>query len=45
MIFQTASKNTATVKGVRFLRPDVAVAHVEWDLEWRVGARLSGATP
>ena len=31
------SKNAATVKGVRFLRPDVAVAHVEWDLEWRVG--------
>ena len=31
------SKNAATVKGVRFLRPDVAVAHVEWDLEWRAG--------
>ena len=28
------SKNAATVKGVRFLRPDVAVAHVEWNLEW-----------
>lgn len=32
------SRNAATVKSVRFLRPDVAVAHVEWNLEWRVGA-------
>lgn len=32
------SRNAATVKGVRFLRPDVAVAHVEWNLEWRVGS-------
>lgn len=32
------SKNAATVKSVRFLRPDVAVAHVEWNLEFRAGA-------
>lgn len=31
------SKNAATVKSVRFLRPDVAVAHVEWNLEFREG--------
>ena len=31
------SKNAATIKGVRFLRPDVAVAHVEWNLEFRAG--------
>lgn len=31
------SRNAASVLGVRFLRPDVAVAHVEWNLEWRTG--------
>ncbi|HEV7903586.1 MAG TPA: SgcJ/EcaC family oxidoreductase [Pyrinomonadaceae bacterium] len=31
------SHNVATVKSVRFLRPDVAVAHVEWNLEFKVG--------
>jgi uncharacterized protein (TIGR02246 family) len=31
------SHNVATVKGVRFLRPDVAVAHVEWNLEFKAG--------
>lgn len=31
------SHNVGTVKSVRFLRPDVAVAHVEWNLEFRVG--------
>ncbi|HEX8921134.1 MAG TPA: SgcJ/EcaC family oxidoreductase [Pyrinomonadaceae bacterium] len=31
------SHNVATVKGVRFLRPDVAVAHVEWNLEFTMG--------
>lgn len=31
------SKNAATVKSVRFLRPDVAVAHVQWNLEFRAG--------
>jgi uncharacterized protein (TIGR02246 family) len=32
------SRNAATVKGVRFLRPDVAVVHIEWNLEVRPGA-------
>ena len=31
------SRNAATVRGVRFLRPDVAVAHVEWNLEFKAG--------
>lgn len=31
------SRNVATLKGVRFLRPDVAVAHVEWHLEFKAG--------
>jgi uncharacterized protein (TIGR02246 family) len=34
------SRNVGTVKSVRFLRPDVAVAHVEWNLEFKV----NGAT-
>ncbi|HEX8568130.1 MAG TPA: SgcJ/EcaC family oxidoreductase [Pyrinomonadaceae bacterium] len=28
------SRNAATIKSVRFLRPDVAVVHVEWNLEF-----------
>lgn len=31
------SRNAATVKSIRFLRPDVAVVHVEWNLEIRSG--------
>jgi uncharacterized protein (TIGR02246 family) len=31
------SHNVATVKSIRFLRPDVAVAHIEWNLEFSVG--------
>ena len=31
------SRNAATVKSIRFLRPDVAVVHVEWNLEFRAG--------
>lgn len=31
------SRNVATIKSVRFLRPDVAVAHVEWNLEFKMG--------
>ena len=31
------SHNVGTVKGVRFLRPDVALVHVEWNLEFTVG--------
>lgn len=30
------SRNVATVKSVRFLRPDVAVVHVEWNLEFKI---------
>ena len=29
------SRNAATIKSVRFLRPDVAVVHVEWNLEFK----------
>ena len=31
------SRNAATVRSVRFLRPDVAIAHVEWNLEFKIG--------
>lgn len=31
------SHNVGTIRGVRFLRPDVAVVHVEWNLEFRMG--------
>ena len=31
------SRNSGTIKSIRFLRPDVALAHVAWDLEWTVG--------
>jgi uncharacterized protein (TIGR02246 family) len=31
------SHNVATVKSVRFLRKDVAVAHIEWNLEFTAG--------
>lgn len=31
------SHNVGTVKGIRFLRPDVAVVHVEWNLEFAAG--------
>lgn len=37
------SRNAATVKAVRFLRPDVAVAHVEWNLEIRPGGEKARA--
>ena len=35
--FYKESHNVATLKSVRFLRPDVAVAHVEWNLEVKPG--------
>jgi uncharacterized protein (TIGR02246 family) len=40
------SRNVATIKSVRFIRPDVAVAHVEWNLEFKAGgeARKARAT-
>ncbi|MBA3321869.1 MAG: SgcJ/EcaC family oxidoreductase [Pyrinomonadaceae bacterium] len=31
------SRNAGTVKSIRFLRPDVAVVHIEWNLEFRAG--------
>ena len=31
------SHNVATIQSVRFLRPDVAVVHVEWNLEFTTG--------
>ena len=31
------SRNVGTVKSIRFLRPDVAVVHIEWNLEFRAG--------
>ena len=31
------SHNVGTVRSIRFLRPDVAVVHVEWNLEFRAG--------
>lgn len=35
------SHNVGTVKSVRFLRPDVAVVHVEWNLEYRTGGETA----
>jgi uncharacterized protein (TIGR02246 family) len=37
------SRNVATIKSVRFLRPDVAVIHVEWNLEFRAADKLEKA--
>jgi uncharacterized protein (TIGR02246 family) len=37
------SHNVATVKSIRFLRPDIALVHVEWNLEFRVGAETQKA--
>jgi uncharacterized protein (TIGR02246 family) len=31
------SQNVGTIKSIRFLRPDVAVVHIEWNLEFRMG--------
>ena len=31
------SHNVGTVQGIRFLRPDVAIVHVEWNLEFKAG--------
>jgi uncharacterized protein (TIGR02246 family) len=31
------SRNAATVKSIRFLRPDVALVLVEWNLEFKMG--------
>ena len=37
------SRNVATIKSVRFLRPDVAVAHVEWNLEFKMNGETRKA--
>ncbi|MEK6302907.1 MAG: SgcJ/EcaC family oxidoreductase [Acidobacteriota bacterium] len=37
------SHNVATVKSIRFLRPDVAVVHVEWNLEVSKGGEKGHA--
>lgn len=37
------SQNTATVKGIRFLRADVALVHVEWNLEFTAGGEKRNA--
>lgn len=37
------SHNVATVKNIRFLRPDVAVVHVEWNLDIRPGGEKGHA--
>ncbi|MDQ3130347.1 MAG: SgcJ/EcaC family oxidoreductase [Acidobacteriota bacterium] len=34
------SRNAATIKSVRFLRKDVAVVHVEWNLEFSAGGEM-----
>ncbi len=31
------SHNVGTVKSIRFLRPDVAIVHIEWNLEFSMG--------
>ena len=33
------SRNVATIKSVRFLRKDVAVVHVEWNLDFTAGGK------
>ncbi len=33
------SRNVATIRSVRFLRKDVAVVHVEWNLEFNAGGK------
>jgi uncharacterized protein (TIGR02246 family) len=45
-IFSTiykGSHNVATIQSVRFLRPDVAVVHVEWNLEFTMGGATQKA--
>lgn len=41
--FYRESRNAATVRSVRMIRPDVAVVHVEWNLEPRPGAEKARA--
>ena len=37
------SRNTATIRSIRFLRPDVAVVHIEWNLEFQVNDKTEKA--
>lgn len=37
------SRNVATVKSIRFLRPDIALVHVEWNLEYSAGGETKKA--
>jgi uncharacterized protein (TIGR02246 family) len=37
------SRNAATVKSIRFLRKDVAVVHVEWNLEFQMNGETKKA--
>jgi uncharacterized protein (TIGR02246 family) len=37
------SHNMGTVKSIRFLRPDVAIVHVEWNLEFSMGGETRKA--
>ncbi|HLL72385.1 MAG TPA: SgcJ/EcaC family oxidoreductase [Pyrinomonadaceae bacterium] len=37
------SRNVATIKSVRFLRPDVAAVHIEWNLEFKVNGETRKA--
>ena len=43
--FYKDSRNVATVKSVRFLRPDVAVVHAEWNLEFKVNGEMRKGMP
>lgn len=46
-IFDTVYKgshNTAVIKGIRFLRDDVALVHVQWDLSWQQGEHSAIST-
>lgn len=38
------SKNIAELQSVRFLRPDIAVVHVKWNLEFRIGGETKKAS-
>ncbi len=37
------SRNVAGLKGIRFLRPDVAIVHLEWSLEYSAGGEKKNA--
>ncbi len=38
-IFFKDSRNAATIKQIRFLRPDIAVVHVEWNLNFKINGK------